>query len=75
VNRHYVVEAERGTGAAAELDAYTAQVFTDLGLTRAYVATFPQNERAIRFYLRQGWTDLGPPAWQPRVHLLERHYR
>ena len=75
VNRHYVVAAERGTGAAAELDAYTEQVFTELGLTRAYVATFPQNERAIRFYLRQGWSDLGPPAWQPRVHLLERHYR
>ena len=75
VNRHYVVEAERGTGAAEELDAYTEQIFTELGLTRAYVATFPQNERAIRFYLRQGWTDLGPPAWQPRVHLLERHYR
>jgi RimJ/RimL family protein N-acetyltransferase len=75
VNRHYVVEAERGSGAAEELDAYTEQVFTELGLTRAYVATFPQNERAIRFYVRQGWTDLGPPAWQPRVHLLERHYR
>ena len=75
VNRHYVVEVERGTGAAEELDAYTQQTFTELGLTRAYVATFPQNERAIRFYLRQGWTDLGPPAWQPRVHLLERHYR
>ena len=75
VSRHYVVEAERGTGAAEELEAYTEQVFTELGLTRAYVATFPQNERAIRFYLRQGWTDLGPPAWQPRGDLLERHYR
>ena len=75
VNRYYVIEAERGTGAAEELDAYTESVFTDLGLDRAYVAAFPQNERAIRFYLRQGWSDLGPPAWQPRIHLLERRYR
>jgi RimJ/RimL family protein N-acetyltransferase len=75
VNRHYVIPSERGTGAAAELDAYTETVFTELGMTRAYVAAFPNNERAMRFYLRQGWNDLGPAAWQPRVHLLERRYR
>jgi RimJ/RimL family protein N-acetyltransferase len=75
VNRYYVVEIERGTGAAVELDAYTEAAFTELGMTRAYLAAFPRNQRAMRFFLRQGWTDLGPPAWQPRVHLLERRYR
>jgi GNAT superfamily N-acetyltransferase len=75
VNRHYLVPEARGTGAAAELEAYTETVFTELGLARAYVAAFPANKRGLRFYLKQGWTDLGPPAWQPRVHLLEKHYR
>ena len=74
VNRYYLVPAERSTGAAAELDAYTETVFTALGMARAYVAAFPHNERAMRFYLRQGWRDLGPPPWEPRVHLLERRY-
>jgi RimJ/RimL family protein N-acetyltransferase len=74
VNRYYVVPAERGTGAATELDAYTEDVFTSLGMTKARLAAFPHNERALRFYLRQGWTDLGPAPWEPRVHLLERIY-
>jgi RimJ/RimL family protein N-acetyltransferase len=75
VNRHYLVPAERGTGAAAELDAYTETVFTELGLAKAYVAAFPVNQRAMRFYLKQGWSDLGSPAWAPRVHLFEKRYR
>jgi len=75
VNRYYLVPEERGTGAAAELDAYAETVFTELGMAKAYLAAFPQNKRAMRFYLRQGWSDLGSPAWEPRVHLLEKRYR
>ena len=75
VNHYYLVPAERGTGAAAELDTYAETVFTALGMTRAHLAVFPHNQRAMRFYLRRGWNDLGPAAWAPRVHLLERRYR
>ena len=75
VNRHYLVPEERGSGAAAELDAYTEAVFTELGIEKAYVVAFPGNDRALRFYLRQGWSDLGSPAWAPRVRLLEKRYR
>lgn len=75
VNRHYLVPEERGSGAAAEFDAYTEAVFTELGMEKAYAVTFPGNDRALRFYLKRGWSDLGSPAWAPRVHLLEKRYR
>lgn len=55
----YAAPAARGTGIAARLLADAETRLADAGVTRAWLACAIGNERAARFYTRQGWTRVG----------------
>lgn len=55
----YVSAAARGTGSAALLLADAEIRLADTGVTRAWLACAIGNERAARFYARQGWARMG----------------
>ncbi len=70
----YVVPQFRGTGLAIQLDDYIAGYFRQAGICEAYLLVSPTNERARRFYTRQGWRDLGDCDWDPANRLMHRRY-
>ncbi|MGX5731802.1 GNAT family N-acetyltransferase [Pseudoxanthomonas beigongshangi] len=55
----YVAAAARGSGAAATLLADAEARLARAGVNRAWLACAIGNERAARFYARQGWTLAG----------------
>ncbi|AEE47361.1 GNAT family N-acetyltransferase [Cellulomonas fimi] len=60
VDQLYVDASARGTGVAAALLADAARVAAEAGHVQPWLAVVPGNERARRFYERQGWSDEGP---------------
>lgn len=69
----YVAPEWRGTDVAAEMDAFVTQRFRQDGYKTARLSVTAQNTRAMRFYLKCGWTDLGPREDNPATHNLEKH--
>jgi GNAT superfamily N-acetyltransferase len=59
VEQVYVSGAHRGTGVAASLLAEAERLVKEAGYPRAWLAVVAGNDRARRFYARQGWTDDG----------------
>jgi GNAT superfamily N-acetyltransferase len=72
VNLYYLSPESRGHGLAGQLDAFAVDVLRDHGYRVATLNVSPTNVPAIRFYLRQGWRNLGPRADAPHVHAMER---
>ena len=70
----YVVAPYRGTGIASELDNYITDYFRHRGLRTAYLLVSPANVRAVRFYLKQGWQDLGAYERDKANHLMRKTY-
>jgi hypothetical protein len=54
---------------------YAADFFAQLGCRAARLSASPTNKMAMRFYLKQGWVDLGQRADAPEVHYLQKTYR
>jgi ribosomal protein S18 acetylase RimI-like enzyme len=55
----FVVEAARGGGAATQLVRH-AEAVIGRGYETAWLAVVTGNDRALRFYEREGWYDTGP---------------
>jgi ribosomal protein S18 acetylase RimI-like enzyme len=72
VNLYYLVPQWRGRGFASQLDGYAVAVLRDQGYRIATLNVSPTNMRAIRFYLRYGWYELGPRPDAPFVHAMAR---
>ncbi len=70
VRLFYLVPELRGQGLAAELERYAEDLLTRGGSTLAWLRVSPSNERAVRHYLKQGWTDTGPD--RDTTHRMER---
>lgn len=67
-----VVEpAARGTGLASRLLAHAVTMLRELGWDRARLHVTQRNVRAMRFYLREGWSDVGEHPGVPGVRILE----
>lgn len=60
VDQLHVDAGARGTGVAAALLADAARVAAQAGHAQPWLAVVPGNDRARRFYERQGWSDEGP---------------
>jgi GNAT superfamily N-acetyltransferase len=75
VNLFYLIPKYRAQGLGQQLDQYAADFFAQLGCRAARLSASPTNGRAMRFYLKQGWVDLGPRADVPEVHYLQKTYR
>jgi GNAT superfamily N-acetyltransferase len=72
VNLYYLIPEKRGAGFGALLDRYAVSWFSSRGLWRAALGVSPRNARAIRFYLKQGWSDEGVHPRHPTVRLLRK---
>ncbi len=55
VHHFYIVPERRGQGFGGLLDEYARRTLGRAGASRARLNVTPRNERAIRFYLAQGW--------------------
>jgi RimJ/RimL family protein N-acetyltransferase len=71
VNLFYLVPEMRGSGAGDTLHKYVALIATSLGIQKLQLNVTPSNERALRYYLKHGWVDLGPQPGHAEVHLME----
>ena len=71
INLFYLIPAVRGSGLADSLHDYALSVFAGLGLQKLQLSVSPSNARAIAFYLKHGWRDLGPRPGHDDVRLME----
>ena len=58
VHHFFVAQAHRGRGIGGLLDDYARDVLRKSGFTLAKLNVTAQNNRALRFYLAQGWRDV-----------------
>ncbi len=72
VNLYYLALEARGTGVSADLDQYAVDIFRRRGLKRMRLSVSPTNFRALAYYVKMGWRDLGPRADAPEVHFMEK---
>lgn len=72
VNLYYLRPERRGEGLGAQLDEHAGAYFRSIGLRRARLSVSPANKRAVRFYEKMGWVDLGPRPGHPEVHYMEK---
>ena len=72
VNLYYLAPEFRGKGFSSLLDQYAVQFLRNCGYQKAQLSVSPSNARAIRYYQKMGWKDLGPNPAHPETHLIER---
>lgn len=75
ISHFYVTPPWRGTGVAAEMDAYAGRHLRCRGFRLARLSVIAANVRAVRFYQKHGWQDLGPREGHPAAHNMEKVYR
>lgn len=68
----YVAPVWRGRGVASAMEEYAVAHFKQRGFEVTRLSVSTANIRAVRFYLRQGWMDLGPRPDKPDVHNMEK---
>ncbi|HEU4541056.1 MAG TPA: GNAT family N-acetyltransferase [Jiangellaceae bacterium] len=66
VEQVYVAKSARGSGVAAALLSHAEQTIADR-YDRAWLAVVAGNDRARRFYARQGWRDAGPIEYSAEI--------
>ena len=71
VNLYYLHPDYRGKGYGDLLQGKVISVLKEKGCKTATLRVSPQNQRAIRFYLKHGWTDCGPDRNYDYVHLFK----
>jgi RimJ/RimL family protein N-acetyltransferase len=71
VNLYYLHPDYRGKGYGDLLQEKVISVLKEKGCKTATLRVSPQNIRAIRFYLKHGWTDCGPDKNYDYVHLFQ----
>ena len=71
VNLFYLRPQMRGRGMASHLQRYAIDYFRSIGLKKARLSVSPTNARAVAYYKKHGWRDLGPRPGHPEVHLME----
>lgn len=71
VNLFYLVEAMRGAGVSGELQDYAMDFMRRHGVQVAQLSVSPTNARALAFYYKNGWRDLGLRPGRDDVNLME----
>lgn len=67
---YYLVPEARGNGIGEALDRYAREVLRRLGVSAARLSVSPTNSRAISFYKKMGWREIGPYPNRPEVQLM-----
>ena len=71
-NLYYLAPEYRGQNLSQYLDQYAIRFLTALGCKKARLNVSPTNSRALAFYLKNGWKNLGPNPKHPEVHIMEK---
>ena len=71
VNLFYLIEEMRGKGLSGELQEYALDFMRRHGVRTAQLSVSPSNTRALAFYHKHGWRDLGLRPGRDNVHLME----
>jgi ribosomal protein S18 acetylase RimI-like enzyme len=72
VNLFYLIEELRGAGVSWELQEYAMEFMRRHQVQLAQLSVSPTNARAVAFYRKHGWRDLGLRPGRDNVHLMER---
>jgi ribosomal protein S18 acetylase RimI-like enzyme len=70
VNLFYLAPAARGSGLGEVLHDYATRLFAREGVTTAHLSVSPSNTRALRYYAKHGWQDVGTSPRGPEVQLM-----
>ena len=71
INLFYLIPEMRGSGAAESLHQYAVDAFRTEDISKLQLSVSPSNARAIGFYRKHGWKDLGPRSGHADVNLME----
>ncbi len=71
INLFYLIPSARGGGAGDQLHDYALRLFRKLNVTKLQLSVSPTNRRAVAYYRKHGWHDLGPRPGHEEVHLME----
>lgn len=72
VNLYYLAPEYRGQNLSQYLDQYAVNFLKNLGCKKARLNVSPTNSRAIAFYHKNGWINMGPNPNHPEVHMMEK---
>ena len=59
IHLYYLVPEWRGKSLSEDLDKFAMGFLSSLGFKKVRLSVFPTNLRAVHFYIKNGWTDLG----------------
>lgn len=68
----YLASAYRHQGLGQALHEHVLAFFQGLGCTQLRLSVWTNNVPALRFYLLNGWQDIGPREGMPGVNRFER---
>jgi ribosomal protein S18 acetylase RimI-like enzyme len=71
VNLFYLVPAARGSGAGDALHTYAREFAQSAAVQRALLSVSPSNLRALRYYQKHGWRDIGPSPHDASCQMLQ----
>ncbi len=67
----YLVPSARGGGASEHLHSYALKILRQHKVRRVQLSVSPSNSRAVAYYEKHGWRDLGPRPGHEKVHLMQ----
>ena len=71
VSFFYLVEEMRGAGVSSQLQNYAMDFMRRHGVQIAQLSVSPTNGRALAYYRKYGWRDIGLRPGRDNVHLME----
>jgi GNAT superfamily N-acetyltransferase len=71
---YYLIPEMRGKGLAKILDSYSLDLLKNWGLNKALLTVSLTNKKALRFYLNNGWQDIGPRPDVAGVHFMQKNF-
>lgn len=71
MNLFYLVPEARGTTLGDKLHQYVVALLRRAGLRSAQLSVSPTNARAVSYYVKHGWKDLGPRPGHELVNTME----
>ncbi|NEP17415.1 MAG: GNAT family N-acetyltransferase [Leptolyngbya sp. SIO4C1] len=72
IHLFYLIPELRGQGLGDRLHQYALQTCQQRGLQRVQLACSPTNQRAMAFYQKHGWRDVGVKPGYTDIRLLAR---
>jgi ribosomal protein S18 acetylase RimI-like enzyme len=71
VSLFYLAQHLRGSGAGDDLQRYAMRFMRSTGVDLVQLNVSPTNTRALHYYRKHGWKDLGPSPGRDDVHLMQ----